>query len=124
MHKITLTKNQSIYERNLIMKKAKIISAAMALALTFSAGAGFIPQFNNTSYITASAATAGMYKVTGDGVRLRKSASLNGTILGLMYRGETVTTSGTERNGFVQVYRTKTRQTGWVSKKYIVLLYH
>ncbi|MBP7187068.1 MAG: SH3 domain-containing protein [Ruminococcus sp.] len=104
------------------MKKAKIISAAMALALTFSAGAGYIPQFNNTSSITASAAPApsnGVVRhVNADGVRLR-TAPGGGTILGLMYKGEKIKFLSKIPSGWSYVYRYKTGQYGWMATNYI-----
>lgn len=63
-------------------------------------------------------------EVTGDGVRLRKTPSTSGTVLELMYSGETVfvdkskaTTSGGTK--WYYVTRILDGTEGWVSSQYI-----
>lgn len=108
------------------MNKVKFVSAAMAAVLTFSAGASFIPQ--NTSAITANAATAsvefkaakilGNAHIKGNGVRHRKTP-VNGTILGLMYNNDAIYVAANLPNGWSYVYRYETGQWGYTATQYI-----
>lgn len=105
------------------MKKAKIISAAMALALTFSASAGFIPRFeNNTTAVAAVAYPApsnGVVRhINNNGVRFRKSPD-TGELIGLMYKGEKVKVLSKIPTGWSYVYRYKDGFYGWVATNYI-----
>lgn len=66
-----------------------------------------------------------MGDVTGNGVNLRKTASFSGTILELMYKGETVyinyAKSSKYYNGYRWLYikRAKTGTVGYVYEKYV-----
>ena len=63
--------------------------------------------------------------VTGNGVNLRKSASFNGTVLELMYKGEVVYINYSKSSGYVNGYRwlyvkrAKTGTIGYVYEKYV-----
>lgn len=73
--------------------------------------------------------TAGLYSagpighVVGDGVRLRKGASLTSTVLELMERGEVVSIDVDKSQlskGYYYVKRMKTGTRGYASTKYII----
>ena len=61
-------------------------------------------------------------EVDGNGVRLRKTASTNGTVLESMYDGESVFIdwAKTGNSSWYYVTRIKTGTSGWVSGQYIV----
>lgn len=62
-------------------------------------------------------------EVADDGVRLRKTPASGGTVLELMYRGETVwiDLSTSEVNGFKHVQRDKTGTVGYTSSNLIII---
>lgn len=63
--------------------------------------------------------------VNGDGVRLRKTPGLNGTILELMYKGESITLDNevlppSDLSAWIYVRREKTGTVGWMEWSYFI----
>lgn len=83
--------------------------------------AGLTPV-KSSGKITTMSAT---YKITGDGVRLRKTPSTSGTVLGLLNKGDMVNAQhgGTDvvADGYVwkQVYSYSHEAWGWVAVNYL-----
>ena len=76
----------------------------------------------DSSIITPASSTTGY--INADGVRLRESASLSGTILGLLYNGTQVEIADSlpiyaDGIYWQYVYVISTRQGGYVAKQYI-----
>lgn len=108
------------------MKKIICICVAIVGVSVFAPVCTTYAQANDVSEVdTSKARIVGAYaQVTADGVRLRKTASTSGTILELMYAGETVRvdwvkTNASGKSGWLYVIRTRTGTSGWVSSQYI-----
>ncbi len=113
-----------------IIKKVICICAVVVGVSTVAPVTAFA-QTDATTQQDASNSTRAVIvvpnaEVTGDGVRLRKTPSTTGTILKLMYYGETVNVnlSKTTTSGGIKWYyviRVKDGTCGWVSSQYIEL---
>ena len=113
-----------------IIKKAICICAIVVGVSTVAPVTAFAQTDVTTEGDTSNSARAILTQpnaeVTADGVRLRKTPSTTGTIVELMYTGETVyvetaktTTSGGIR--WFYVTRIMDGTCGWVSSQYIEL---
>ena len=113
-----------------IIKKAICICAIVVGVSTVAPVTAFAQTDATTEGDTSNLARAIIAQpnaeVTADGVRLRKTPSATGTIVELMYTGETVcvditktTTSGGIR--WYYVTRIMDGTCGWVSSQYIEL---
>ena len=113
-----------------IIKKV-ICICALAVGVSTMVPVTTFAQTDATTQQDASNSTRAVIvvpnaEVTGDGVRLRNAPSTTGTILKLMYYGETVNVnlSKTTTSGGIKWYyvtRTMDGTSGWVSSKYIEL---
>lgn len=78
---------------------------------------------NDRSLAVISVSHSANADVCGDGVRLRATPSLSGTILELMYNGEYVwidwSQYGNGGSNWYRVQRMKTGTYGWVQRDYI-----
>lgn len=113
-----------------IIKKA-ICICALAVGVSTMVPVTTFAQTDATTQQDASNSTKAVLvmpnaEVTGDGVRLRNAPSTSGTVLKLMYYGETVwvdlsktTTSGGIR--WYYVVRIMDGTAGWASSQYIEL---
>ena len=113
-----------------IIKKVICICAVVVGVSTVAPVTAFAQTDVTTEGDTSNSARAILTQpnaeVTADGVRLRKTPSTTGTILKLMYYGETVNVnlSKTTTSGGIKWYyvtRTMDGTSGWVSSQYIEL---
>ena len=113
-----------------IIKKAICICAVVVGVSTVAPVTAFAQTDVTTEGDTSNLARAIIEQpngeVTADGVRLRKTPTATGTVLELMYTGETVyvETAKTTTSGGIRWYyvtRIMDGTCGWVSSKYIEL---
>lgn len=114
---------------------ATIVSLGMVMAGTLKSFAAGLPEqqtgetatIESTASMSEEAYAAGLHEVKGDGIRLRRTASLEGAIIGLLYESEGawVIIDGTEKEADGMVWLPVTTSSigqnvkGWIAKDYV-----
>jgi len=113
-------------------KIKKLFTTLLLFSIVFSVAAVFPSALKISEPVSAAVLTqlteTPSFQVVEDGVRFRATPSLNGTILGLLYQGETLggnydsiaNTVYADGYYWIYLYRYNTNQYGWVTTNYLI----